>query len=186
MVLGFTVGIGLRDGTFDTVSAMVARADLTLHGFAMVTVAMVACQAYWVYTQLQRWGMLHRQAGGGWSKHIVASTCIALGSLGGIVGSLGFGIVSTNLEQEQHLRFAGIAFSGSLLYLIGFAYLSRKAETVHSSNLGIFWIVLGICCLVLLAYDGEFWWEYILVTALHVAALALTIPMEHRIFYTLF
>jgi hypothetical protein len=152
----------------------------------MVTVAMVACQVYWVYTQLQRWGYLHRQAGGGWSKHIVASTCIALGSLGAMVGSLGFGIVSTNLKQEQHLRFAGVAFSGSLLYLIGFAYLSHKSDQVHSIGLGIFLIVLGTCCLVLLAYGGEFWWEYILVTALHAAALALTIPLEHRIFYTLF
>jgi len=209
MVFGFTVGIAVRDDLpLDTISTLVAREPLTLHGFAMVTVAMVACQIYWVRSQVQRWGKLHKgelvgqqdsvtmsplpdpriPTTDGWSQHPVASTCIALGSVCSVVGSLGYGIVSTNLEPEQHERFAGVAFGGVFLYLVGFAFLGReakaKATSVNSFWTGTVLLVLSAICLYQLAKGEKYWWEYILVSALHGGALALTIPLEHRIFYT--
>jgi hypothetical protein len=216
MVFGFTVGIAVRDDLpLDTISTLVAREPLTLHGFAMVTVAMVACQIYWVRSQVQRWGKLHKgelvgQPKGvatleadprldpripttdGWSQHPVASTCIALGSVCSVVGSLGYGIVSTNLEPEQHERFAGVAFGGVFLYLVGFAYLGftvrwtkkRAVQSYWTLGTGTALLVLSAICLYQLAKGDEYWWEYILVSALHGGALALTVPLEHRIFYT--
>ena len=210
MVLGFTVGVGLSSQPWDTISSMVAREELTLHGFAMVVVAMVACQVYWVRSQVQRWGKLHNgklveqkdnvvpvrlpdpriPTQGNWSAHPLAATCIAIGSVCSVVGSLGFGIVSTNLEPDQHLHFAGVAFGGVLLYLVGFAYLGQNQELAPerakqlSRGLGTALLILSAFCLWQLANDEKFWWEYILVSALHGGALALTVPLEHRIFYT--
>ena len=205
MVLGFTVGVGLSSQPWDTISAMVAREELTLHGFAMVVVAMVACQVYWVRSQLQRWGKLHKHnklvvqekavaaleatdpripTQKNWSKHPLAATCIAIGSVCSVVGSLGFGIVSTNLKPDQHLHFAGVAFGGVLLYLVGFAYLGKNQEHQLARDLGAALLLLSAVCLWQLAKDEKFWWEYILVSALHGGALALTVPLEHRIFYT--
>lgn len=201
MILGFTLGVGLSSQPWDTISTMVAREELTLHGFAMVVVAMVLCQVYWVRTQLQRWGKLHKHnklkavgppeatdpripTQGHWSAHPLAATCIAIGSVCSVVGSLGFGIVSTNLKPDQHLHFAGVAFGGVLLYLVGFAYLGANQEHQHAKGLGAGLLLASAVCLWQLANDKQFWWEYILVSALHGGALALTVPLEHRIFYT--
>ena len=101
-----------------------------------------------------------------------------------MVGSLGFGIVSTNLEPDQHLHFAGVAFGGVLLYLVGFAFLGKIQEHQLARELGAVLLIVSAVCLGQLANDNGFVWEYILVSALHGGALALTVPLEHRIFYT--
>jgi len=202
MITCFTAGIGVREGALDTISSMVALSELTLNGFAMVTVAMLACQVYWVYSQVQRWSkamaptvLEHGSSAGApplgpkarsWSLHPVASTCIAVGAICGTVGTLGFGIASTTLHPHAHVRFAASSFIGSILYLCGFAVLASSARSgarVHSLTYAVCLIGVSISSLVSLAAGYPFWHEYILVTALHFAALALTIPMEHRLLY---
>lgn len=190
MVLGFTLGIGLRDNRWDTISEMVARADLTLHGFAMVTVSMLGCQVYWIRLQIERWtkkpadGAVKSSAP--WLRHPFTTACIALGAIGSTVGTLGFGIVSRNLSKEDHIRFAGVAFTSVLLYLLGFFKLSVASvatTTPHSSRAAALLLALAGLSLVMLWQDKGYGWEYVLVTALHGGALALTRPNAHPILY---
>ena len=189
MLVGFTVGIGLRDNDWDTVSDMVARADRTLHGFAMVTILVIICQVYWVYTQLQRWVKRLN----GWKTFPFQLFLIATGTAASVVGTAGFGIVSTNLSADQHYNFAATGFSGVLLYLFGilllefssYAPASEDAPAPHSRTFGaLFWAV-AMMSLIMLGLDEPFWWEYILITSLHMSALAFTIPMHHRLFYAI-
>ena len=184
MVLGFTLGIGLRDDSWDTISSMVARAELTLHGFAMVTVGMLGCQLYWLRVQIERFTQATRTRTEPWLGDPIASTCIALGALGSTIGALGFGIVSKNLSEDDHIRFAGVAFCSVLLYLFGFLKLSlRKESKVHGSRAAMGWLALAALSLVLLWQDQGYAWEYVLVTALHGGALALTYPNAQPILY---
>lgn len=190
MVLGFTLGIGLRDNRWDTISEMVARADLTLHGFAMVTVGMLGCQVYWIRLQIERW--TEKPADGAvkssapWLRHPFTTACIALGAIGSTVGTLGFGIVSRNLSKEDHIRFAGVAFTSVLLYLVGFFALRHQTprdDTSHSSHAAALLLVLAALSLVMLWQDKGYGWEYVLVTALHGSALSLTLPNAQPILY---
>lgn len=190
MVLGFTLGIGLRDNRWDTISEMVARADLTLHGFAMVTVGMLGCQVYWIRLQIERW--TEKPADGAvkssapWLRHPFTTACIALGAIGSTVGTLGFGIVSRNLSKEDHIRFAGVAFTSVLLYLVGFFALRHQTprdDALHSSHAAALLLVLAALSLVMLWQDKGYEWEYVLVTALHGSALSLTLPNAQPILY---
>lgn len=192
MVLGFTLGIGLRDNRWDTISEMVARADLTLHGFAMVTLAMVVCQVYWIRLQIERWtkkpaeGAVKSSAP--WLTHPFTTAFIALGAIGSTVGTLGFGVVSQNLSNEDHIRFAGVAFTSALLYLAGFLALSKqtdRSDTPDPLHAATFLLALAAVSLVMLWQDKGYGWEYVLVTALHGGALALTRPNAHPIFYNI-
>lgn len=202
ILLGFTVGIGLRDNSWDTISSMVARSELTLTGFAMATLFITACQIYWVKSQFTRWS----SNGVKWTLVPLESTLVTVGIIMSVVGTLGFGVVSTKLLPDEHLRFAATSFIGVLLYQLGIALLSvyndqlakapqgsalhnlsfwiaRKHPQPHSPWVGLVFWTIGVVSLVMLGQDKPYWWEYILVTSLHVSALAFTIPPAQRIYF---
>lgn len=183
MISGFTIGIGLRDKSWDTVSDMVARADMTLHGFAMVTILVIICQGYWLFSQIQRWTKRVKS----WYEHPIPSALIGIGAVCSTVGAAGFGIVSTTVSEDQHLQFAAVSFVGVLLYLFGIGlltvHLRSDDPSPHSPEQGACWWALAVLSLILLALDYPFWWEYVLITSLHLSALSFTIPMSHRLFF---
>ena len=204
IVSGFVIGIGLRDGSLATVSSMVARSPFTLHAFAMATLAIVACQMYWLHTQLERWAKPDFRF---WYKRPVALTLVVIGAVGTTVGTLGFGVVSTDLSETKHIRFAATSFVAVLFFELGillvavedtpYAKVAKEqpskpaaqpiaeeypGEPRYMDTAVIMWI-LAVVSLVLFGLDEPYFWEYILITALHACALSVTKPLPHRIFY---
>ena len=173
-LVGFTIGIGLHDDSWDTISSMVARRELTLTAFAMATFLITVCQVYWLVSQVSRWQQHNVTA------PPVVSTLLVVGMLMSIVGTLGFGVVSTKLLHDEHLRFAAVSFIGVLLYQLGIAWLSifntpdatslgssaRGTITkwvqvghasTHSPRLGVAFWSIAVASLIMLGLDEPFW-----------------------------
>jgi hypothetical protein len=201
--MGFIVGPGLDTNDWDTISTMVSRDDKLVRGFAMACVLILACQLYYVYHMLLRWQYREKKlrelaakktAGDdsslGLRHYPLSLGAVYVGTISSVAGTIGFGIVSMDISEEQHTRFAGVAFGSVLLYLAGFLALARELEDVnppeppHNLDVArVSWLA-AVVCLVLLGAGYPFYWEYILVFFSCVCAVTLTIPAQHRLFVT--
>ena len=156
---------------WSTISTMVTRNARLLNWFAMAIFAMLVCQMYYVY-------MMIRRSKVALIKWPFTTSLIALGTIASIAGSLGFGIVSTNISESEHGRFAGAAFGGVTAYVTGFCILAKRPVAVV-------FLMCVYACILGFAIDGNPVYEYGLVTGLHAAALALVPEDAHPLLYTL-
>jgi len=193
--MGFIVGPGLDTNDWDTISTMVSRDGKLVRGFAMACVLILACQLYYVYHMLLRWQHRERELKStrtlGLRHYPLSLGAVYVGTICSAAGTIGFGIVSMDISEEQHTRFAGVAFGSVLLYLAGFMSLARDLgdsnppEPPHNLTVALWSWVGAVVCLILLAAGYSFYWEYILVLFSCVCAVTLTIPAQHRLFSTI-
>ena len=116
---------------------------------------------------------------------------IYLGAVTSTIGIAGFGVVSMKVSEEIHTRFAGLAFGSILMFLAGFLSLAWQMkdtdapETPHNRVIASAAWILSAVSLYLLGMDEGYYWEYVLVVAACVCAVTVTIPSQHRLFYTM-
>jgi len=190
--MGFILGPGLGTNNWDTISTMVSRDDKLVRGFAMACVLILACQLYYVYHMLLRWQHRARQLKPtrtlGLRHYPLSLGAVYVGTICSAAGTIGFGIVSMDISEDDHTRFAGVAFGAVLLYLAGFLALANDLkdttppEPPHNLDVARLSWVGAVVCLVLLGAGHKFYWEYILVFTSCVCAVTLTIPAQHRLF----
>lgn len=149
IIASFVVAIGVRDQCLDTVSAMVARRPSNVDAFAVGMAVVVGLHVYWVRA------VMHRRE---------CTRVMYFGFACSLVGAIGFAGISTARSKATHWAFAALAFAGMLVYL----------WTMHSGDCPP--LRVAAVCLVALAAGGPYWLEYILITALHVAAYLHTPP----------
>lgn len=119
-----------HDMSWDTISDMITRSDRLRNTFALFTGFILVCQGYYVVTMYRRWAT--RAALYKHHSPIYFSTAfVTLGYLLSFAGSVGFAIVSTDISEDEHLVYAGIAFTGIYMYLLAFGGL---ASYYHNGN----------------------------------------------------
>ena len=111
------------------------------------------------------------------------------------VGSVGLAIVSTDIDDDEHVVFAGVAFSGIYMYLLTFGcvawYDQSTTSDTYEKRAGAMWPHLAGVCLAapVLAtvafavdrYTGNkfsnygYVWEFIFVISVLGASLGLYI-----------
>jgi hypothetical protein len=197
LTTGFVVGPGVAGVELDTLSTMVTHDPKLTNGFAMACAIIILCLVYYVWQMLLRWQKRYKeikaeQLGIGMRKFPLALGAIYLGAVTSTIGIAGFGVVSMNVSEETHTRFAGLAFGSILMFLAGFLSLAwqmdgqDKSEPPHSVLIAsVFWIISAVS-LYQLGTGEKYYWEYVLVVAACVCAVTVTIPSRHRLLYTVF
>jgi len=182
------------DMSWDTISDMVTRSGRLRNTFALFTGFILVCQAYYTITMYRRWTT--RAALYSDDPHYFAAVFVPLGYAMSFAGSVGFAIVSTDIAEDEHIVYAGVAFAGIYMYLLAFGCVARYYPNGNGKpgekGAGALWPrVAGVCIGVpvvatavfaidyftrkAFCYDYSYVWEFIFVISMLGAALALYI-----------
>ena len=165
-VLACTLYGGLRDGArWDTISDMISRDDRLRHGFVVYVIlsCFVIAVALAVVVQRAMENHLLERPG-----YVYAIAVVYLITVGAYVAAA---ITSSDIDVDQHTSAAAVAFAGLLLVS---AMLSAAQWSITKSK----WWALGALAVAVgsgLAYlvTSTYYWEYVLVSFLHVTWLLL-------------
>jgi hypothetical protein len=196
LATSFVVGPGIAGEPLDTLSTMVSHDPKLTNGFAMACVIIIFCIDYYVVQMLIRWQERYKSSKEtaeklGIRRFPLTLGAIYLGAMTATIGIAGFGVVSMNVSEETHTRFAGLAFGSIVMFLAGFLSLAwqmrdyKEPEPPHNVFIASAAWILAAVSLGLLARGEKYYWEYVLVVAACVCAFTVTIPASHRLLYTL-
>jgi len=201
LLLTATIAGYLSGNSLNTISDMITRSPRLRNAFAMFIGVIVVCQGFYVYEMHKRW--TQRAALYTTHNRLRGTTAIiALGYLASLGGSVGFAIVSTDIDKSEHVTYAGTAFVGIYVYLLAFTYLAfyyqdgNGARGEHGK--GAYWpllagISLDLPVLALIVFavanamgepfsrDYDYVWEFIFVACMLVAALCLYIENQDKL-----
>jgi len=183
------------DMSWDTISDMVTRSGRLRNTFALFTGFILVCQGYYTVTMYRRWAS-RAALYTGHTPHYFAATFVTLGFVMSFAGSVGFAIVSTDIAEDEHIVYAGVAFTGIYMYLLAFGcvayYYHNGNGNKGEKGGGALWPrVAGLCLAapvlttIVFAvdyYSGQafcfeyaYVWEFIFVISMLGAALGLYI-----------
>ena len=161
---------------WDTISEMITRDDRIKHGFVLFVLFSVIAIYFVIYLLLLRTKRMnelyHKQCNpmetmatyAAWISYAVASVTL-----------LGVGVVSTDLDTPTHTTLASVSFV-SLLLTSMFLATSMHGHTKYHPA----WVYACVAggagaALALVVTDcDQFYWEYVLVTLVHVSFLILS------------
>lgn len=182
------------DMSWDTISDMVTRSGRLRNTFALFTGFILVCQGYYTVTMYRRWTT--RAALYSADPHYFGAVFVTLGYLMSFAGSVGFAIVSTDIAEDEHIIYAGVAFTGIYMYLLAFGCVAWYYHDGNGCECekggGALWPNVAVVCLALPAwttivflvdyYSGQafcfeyaYVWEFIYVISMLGAALGLYI-----------
>ena len=166
-----------------TISEVVVRYPRLLNGFSMACFAVLLSQVYYTRFLLSRYTRKVLPPQNGLIHFRVAQGVVAAGLAFAFSGTIGFVLNSVNVDNDAHSVYAGMAFIGTLVYLMGFMLLGSQIG--HSSadlwRALAAWVVSALS-LSLLAAGLPYWLEFVHITASTVCALMLVPPETHALF----
>ncbi len=198
LLLTATIAGYLSGDSWATISEMITRSPRLRNAFSLFVGVIVACQGFYVYKMHQRW----TQRAALYTTHnkLKGTTAfIVIGYIASFAGSVGFAIVSTDIDQSQHIVYAGTAFVGIYVYLTAFTYLAFFYQNGNGdcteNGKAAYWpqlagVMLDIPVMALVLYavsdaigkplsrDYDYVWEFIFVGCMLVAALCLYIESQ--------
>ncbi len=185
-IVAFAIGGASLKSTFndqhwelDTVSRMVTRSSGIQNGFAVFTVASVIAITLAVNTVIYRiedspkYQIKYHQ-------QLKYATWVAL--FISAITLIGLGVASLEVDEAIHTNMAGSAFTALYFVMLFITYMSEQVLKWPKFTWGT--LIVGFASLVALALyalpdreEGErnpgYYWEYILITALHAVLLSL-------------
>jgi len=201
LLLTATIAGYLSGDSWNTISDMITRSPRLRNAFALFVGVIVVCQGFYVYEMHKRWtqrAALYRTH----NKLRGTTAIIALGYLASLGGSVGFAIVSTDIDKSEHIVYAGTAFTGIYVFLVAFTYLAfyyqEDNKDCNDHGKGAYWpllagISLDIPVLALIVYavsdamgeplsrNYDYVWEFIFVTCMLVASLCLYLESQDNL-----
>ena len=202
LLLTATIAGYLSGDSLDTISDMITRSPRLRNAFAMFVGVIVVCQGFYVYEMHKHWtqrAALYKTH----NKLRGTTAIIALGYLASFGGSVGFAIVSTDIDESEHVTYAGTAFAGIYVFLLAFTYLAYYYQEGNGARddehgKGAYWpflagISLTIPVLALIVFavanamgepfsrDYDYVWEFIFVACMLVASLCLYIESQDKL-----
>lgn len=201
LLLTATIAGYLSGDSLDTISDMITRSPRLRNAFALFVGVIVVCQGFYVYEMHKHWtqrAALYKTH----NKLRGTTAIIALGYLASFGGSVGFAIVSTDIDESEHVTYAGTAFAGIYVFLLAFTYLAyyyQKGNGARGEHgKAAYWpflagISLAIPVIALIVYavsdamgepfsrDYDYVWEFIFVACMLVASLCLYIESQDNL-----
>ena len=167
----------------DTVSRMVTRSSGIQNGFAVFTVASVICITLAVNTVIYRVGDSKYRIE--YHDQLKYAAWVVLFILA--VSLIGLGVASLEVDETIHTNMAGSAFTALYFAMLLATLMSDKSLEWPIVTWGL--LAFGFASLIALAIyalddreEGEgnpgYYWEYILITALHGVLLSLYRPKK--------
>ena len=184
-VVAFAIGGASMKSTLDdkhweldTVSRMVTRSSGIQNGFAVFTVASVIALTLAVNTVIYRVGDSKYRIE--YHDQLKYAAWVAL--FISAVSLIGLGVASLEVDETIHTNMAGSAFTALYFAIFLASSVSEKALEWPITTWGL--LAVGFASLIALAMyaledreEGEgnpgYYWEYILITALHGVLLSL-------------
>ena len=185
-IVAFAVGGASMESTLsdkhwelDTVSRMVTRSSGIQNGFAVFTVASVIAITMAVNTVIYRVGDSQKYRIE-YHDQLKYATWVAL--FISAISLIGLGVASLEVDEAIHTNMAGSAFTALYFVMLLVTSMSQKALKWPVVSWGA--LLVGFVSLIALALyalpdreEGEgnpgYYWEYILITALHAVLLSL-------------
>jgi uncharacterized membrane protein len=202
LLLTATIAGYLSGDSWNTISDMITRSPRLRNAFSLFVGVIVVCQGFYVYEMHKHWtqrAALYKTH----NKLRGTTAIIALGYLASLGGSVGFAIVSTDIDKSEHVVYAGTAFIGIYVFLVAFTYLAFYYQEGNGTcndehGKGAYWpllagISLDIPVLALIVYaisdamgeplshDYDYVWEFIFVACMLVASLCLYIESQDNL-----
>lgn len=184
-VVAFAIGGASMKSTFnnktwelDTVSRMVTRSSGIQNGFAVFTIASVIVITLAINTIIYRVGDSKYRIE--YHEQLKYATWVAL--FISAISMIGLGVASLEVDEAIHTNMAGSAFTA--LYIALFLTTCISERTLEWPYVSWGFLLVGLSSLIALATyalddreEGEgnpgYYWEYILITALHVVLLSM-------------
>lgn len=155
-----TVAGASMDGGLETISEMITRSSALEIAFGMTVLLSLLCNGAVLYGMIQE--RMHQNDT---ARMVIMVIYAASGC-----AMLAFGVVTTETDDDFHTSMAMLAFSGFIAVTAGLLYAGyRYVVHVHVAVAAV-----GTCAASGLAWivTSEPAFEYVLVTALHVAIAA--------------
>lgn len=168
-----------------TLSEVVSRHRMLLNGFSMACFAVLLAQLYYICFLLIRFRRKVAEPIRGLIAFQFSQGIVVGGLLFAVSGTIGFVLNSMDLDKDAHTVYAGMAFIGTLVYLLGFMLLRYQINYKRTDLWRALaaWLVAAVT-LALLGAGLPYWLEFVHISASTVCALMLVPPETHALFAT--
>ena len=160
---------------WDTISEMITRDDRLKHVFVLYVLFSVLCVFVAIRLLLRRTKRINEL----YHRCVTDLECLALNAAWlsyamSAAALLGVGVVSTDTDEKTHTMLASVSFVCLLLTTMFLAMCMHNGHLQLSPIWVYMCVVSGAGAALAYVITEKFYWEYVLVTVVHLAFLVLS------------